>query len=110
MPETVLDEFLLQIECLRVFTRPRPEGDIDTCYSEPALLPSRPQRAGPVYTTQQLTVVEKIAPDKTTTRAVDLVRFVPFTRVFKRLSAGNAAENIRRIVRMSNRFAIEPDR
>src|SRR5260370_1311605 len=28
---------------------------------------------------QQLTVVEKIAPDKTTTRAVALVRFVPFT-------------------------------
>jgi len=110
MPETVLDEFLLQIECLRVFTRPRPEGDIDTCYSEPALLPSRPQRAGPVYATQQITVVEKIAPDKTTTRAVDFVRFVPFTRVFKRLSTDNAAENIRRIVRMSNRFAIEPDR
>ena len=35
---------------------------------------------GPAYTTQQLTVVEKIAPDKTTTRAVALVRFVPFTR------------------------------
>jgi protein-L-isoaspartate(D-aspartate) O-methyltransferase len=35
---------------------------------------------GPAYTTQQLTVVEKIAPDKTTTRAVGLVRFVPFTR------------------------------
>ena len=35
---------------------------------------------GPVYTTQQLTVVEKIAPDRTTTRAVALVRFVPFTR------------------------------
>jgi protein-L-isoaspartate(D-aspartate) O-methyltransferase len=35
---------------------------------------------GPVYTTQRLTVVEKIAPDKTTTRAVALVRFVPFTR------------------------------
>ena len=35
---------------------------------------------GPGYTTQQLTVVEKIAPDKTTTRAVGLVRFVPFTR------------------------------
>jgi protein-L-isoaspartate(D-aspartate) O-methyltransferase len=35
---------------------------------------------GPVYTTQQLTVVEKAAPDKTTTRAVALVRFVPFTR------------------------------
>ena len=34
---------------------------------------------GPAYTTQQLTVVEKIAPDKTTTRAVALVRFVPFT-------------------------------
>ena len=35
---------------------------------------------GPGYTTQQLTVVEKIAPDKTTTRGVTLVRFVPFTR------------------------------
>jgi protein-L-isoaspartate(D-aspartate) O-methyltransferase len=35
---------------------------------------------GPAYTTQQLTVVEKISPDKTTTRAVGLVRFVPFTR------------------------------
>jgi protein-L-isoaspartate(D-aspartate) O-methyltransferase len=35
---------------------------------------------GPAYTTQQLTVVEKIAPGKTTTRAVALVRFVPFTR------------------------------
>src|SRR5437660_3263178 len=35
---------------------------------------------GPGYTTQHLTVVEKIAPDKTTTRAVALVRFVPFTR------------------------------
>ncbi len=35
---------------------------------------------GPAYSTQQLTVVEKIAPDKTTTRAVGLVRFVPFTR------------------------------
>jgi len=35
---------------------------------------------GPAYATQQLTVVEKIAPDKTTTRAVALVRFVPFTR------------------------------
>src|SRR6201988_590048 len=35
---------------------------------------------GSAYTTQQLTVVEKIAPDKTTTRAVALVRFVPFTR------------------------------
>jgi protein-L-isoaspartate(D-aspartate) O-methyltransferase len=35
---------------------------------------------GPVYTTQQLTVVEKIAPDKAATRAVALVRFVPFTR------------------------------
>ena len=29
---------------------------------------------------QRLTVVEKIAPDKTTSRAVALVRFVPFTR------------------------------
>jgi protein-L-isoaspartate(D-aspartate) O-methyltransferase len=35
---------------------------------------------GPGYTTQQLTVVEKIALGKTTTRAVALVRFVPFTR------------------------------
>ena len=35
---------------------------------------------GAAYTTQQLTVVEKTAPDKTTTRAVALVRFVPFTR------------------------------
>src|SRR6266404_1614424 len=35
---------------------------------------------GPAYTTQHLTVVEKISPDKTTTRAVALVRFVPFTR------------------------------
>lgn len=35
---------------------------------------------GPAYTTQQLTVIEKIAPGKTTTRAVELVRFVPFTR------------------------------
>jgi protein-L-isoaspartate(D-aspartate) O-methyltransferase len=35
---------------------------------------------GRAYTTQQLTVVEKIAPGKTTTRAVGLVRFVPFTR------------------------------
>jgi len=34
---------------------------------------------GPAYTTQHLTVVEKIAPGKTTTRAVALVRFVPFT-------------------------------
>jgi protein-L-isoaspartate(D-aspartate) O-methyltransferase len=35
---------------------------------------------GSAYTTQQLTVVEKIAPGKTTRRAVALVRFVPFTR------------------------------
>ncbi len=35
---------------------------------------------GSGYTTQQLTVVEKIAPGQTTTRAVALVRFVPFTR------------------------------
>jgi protein-L-isoaspartate(D-aspartate) O-methyltransferase len=35
---------------------------------------------GAAYTSQQLTVVEKIAPGKTTTRAVALVRFVPFTR------------------------------
>jgi protein-L-isoaspartate(D-aspartate) O-methyltransferase len=32
------------------------------------------------YGTQHLMVVEKIAPDKTTTRAVAPVRFVPFTR------------------------------
>ena len=35
---------------------------------------------GAAYATQQLTVVEKIAPGKTSTRAVALVRFVPFTR------------------------------
>ncbi len=35
---------------------------------------------GPAYTTQYLTVVEKIAPSETTTRAVGLVRFVTFTR------------------------------
>ena len=35
---------------------------------------------GPVYSTQHLTVVEKIAADRTTTRAVAPVRFVPFTR------------------------------
>ena len=35
---------------------------------------------GPAYTTQHLTVVEKIVPGKTTTRAVTLVRFVPLTR------------------------------
>jgi len=35
---------------------------------------------GAEYGTQYLTVVEKIAPDKTTTRAVVAVRFVPFTR------------------------------
>jgi protein-L-isoaspartate(D-aspartate) O-methyltransferase len=35
---------------------------------------------GPAYTTQNLTVVEKTAPGTTTTRAVALVRFVPFTR------------------------------
>src|SRR5258706_1801095 len=35
---------------------------------------------GPAYTPQQLPVVEKIAPDKTITPAVALVRFVPFTR------------------------------
>ena len=35
---------------------------------------------GPAYTAQHLTVVEKIAPGKTTTRAIALVRFVPFTR------------------------------
>jgi protein-L-isoaspartate(D-aspartate) O-methyltransferase len=35
---------------------------------------------GAEHGTQHLTVVEKIAPDKTTTRAVAPVRFVPFTR------------------------------
>ena len=35
---------------------------------------------GPAYTTQHLTVVEKISLDKTTTRGVALVRFVPLTR------------------------------
>ena len=35
---------------------------------------------GPAYTTQLLTVVEKAASGKTTTRSVALVRFVPFTR------------------------------
>jgi protein-L-isoaspartate(D-aspartate) O-methyltransferase len=35
---------------------------------------------GSAYSTQQLTVVEKIASDKTKTRDVGLVRFVPFTR------------------------------
>lgn len=35
---------------------------------------------GADYGTQQLTVVEKIAADRTTTRAVAPVRFVPFTR------------------------------
>lgn len=35
---------------------------------------------GSAYATQQLTVIEKIGPDKTTTREVGLVRFVPFTR------------------------------
>jgi protein-L-isoaspartate(D-aspartate) O-methyltransferase len=35
---------------------------------------------GADYGTQQLTVVEKIATDKTETRAVAPVRFVPFTR------------------------------
>ena len=35
---------------------------------------------GAANTTQHLTVVEKIAPGKTTTRAVALVRFVPFMR------------------------------
>jgi len=34
---------------------------------------------GPAYTTQQLTLVEKIGPGRTTTRMVGLVRFVPFT-------------------------------
>jgi len=38
---------------------------------------------GPEYSTQQLTVVEKIDPGQTTTRAVGLVRFVPFTRSHK---------------------------
>jgi protein-L-isoaspartate(D-aspartate) O-methyltransferase len=35
---------------------------------------------GPAYTTQHLTVVEKISLDKTITRDVALVRFVPLTR------------------------------
>jgi protein-L-isoaspartate(D-aspartate) O-methyltransferase len=35
---------------------------------------------GPAYTAQHLTVVEKTGPGNTTTRAVGLVRFVPFTR------------------------------
>src|SRR5215471_726648 len=35
---------------------------------------------GPAYTTQQLTVVEKTDPGKTTMRAAGFVRFVPFTR------------------------------
>jgi protein-L-isoaspartate(D-aspartate) O-methyltransferase len=35
---------------------------------------------GPAYTTQHLTVIEKISLDKTTTRGVALVRFVPLTR------------------------------
>lgn len=35
---------------------------------------------GPAYSTQHLTVVEKISLDKTTTRGVALVRFVPLTR------------------------------
>ena len=35
---------------------------------------------GSAGSTQQLTVVEKIAPGKTKTRDVGLVRFVPFTR------------------------------
>jgi protein-L-isoaspartate(D-aspartate) O-methyltransferase len=35
---------------------------------------------GSAYATQQLTVVEKVADGQTTTRAVALVRFVPFTR------------------------------
>ena len=35
---------------------------------------------GSAHTSQQLTVVEKVADGRTTTRAVALVRFVPFTR------------------------------
>jgi len=35
---------------------------------------------GPGDTTRQLTVVEKVAPGKTTTPTVALVHFVPFTR------------------------------
>lgn len=35
---------------------------------------------GAAYASQHLTVVEKSAPDRTTARAVALVRFVPFTR------------------------------
>ena len=35
---------------------------------------------GPAHTSQQLSVVEKIAASETKTRSVVLVRFVPFTR------------------------------
>ncbi len=35
---------------------------------------------GAAYTTQQLTVVEKLAPGKTAARAITFVRFVPFSR------------------------------
>ena len=35
---------------------------------------------GPAGATQHLTVIEKTAPGQTTSRAVALVRFVPFTR------------------------------
>ena len=35
---------------------------------------------GPAHATQQLTVVEKIAPGQTKTHSAILVRFVPFTR------------------------------
>src|SRR5258708_2690682 len=43
---------------------------------------------GPAYTAQNLTVVEKIAPGKTTTRAVALVRFCALY-AFTELKAGN---------------------
>jgi protein-L-isoaspartate(D-aspartate) O-methyltransferase len=35
---------------------------------------------GPAHAPQQLTVVEKIAPNKTRMRPIILVHFVPFTR------------------------------
>ena len=35
---------------------------------------------GPIGGIQRLTVVEKTATDKTKTKSVGLVRFVPFTR------------------------------
>jgi protein-L-isoaspartate(D-aspartate) O-methyltransferase len=35
---------------------------------------------GPAYATQQLTVIEKVAPSETRMRSITLVDFVPFTR------------------------------